>query len=194
VIDRYLDELRGLLPAVSRRRVLEEVEEHLRLSAREVGEKEALARFGAAREVAAEYRARARRFYALLALGFAAAFPLLTYPIPENTLPPAPWPAGQMPGELAWKQDGTIWLFAVAVVAALVALVGFARVRALFVPAAAVALLALVGVGVLGTVLTVEWRDHVPGTPLGLVALGPLQGLVASAGLALLARARTASI
>lgn len=193
MIERYLRELRALLPLVSRRRVLEEVEEHLRLAARDVGEEEAVARFGSPAEVARSFRARAYWSNAALVLAAALAFPVLTYPIPENELPPAPWPsADAMPAELAWKREAIIWLFVTAAVAAAVALGGYARRRRLVVPAAAVSLASLVAVGALGTVLSVQWRDHVAAAPAGLLLLGPLQIALALGGLALLERARRA--
>jgi hypothetical protein len=192
VIERYLRELRALLPVLSRRRVLEEVEEHLRLAARDVGEEEAVARFGSPAVVARSFRARARWSNAALVLAAAVAFPVLTYPVSENQLPPAPWPsADAMPAELAWKRDAIIWLFVAAALAAAVALAGFARLRRLVVPAAAISLALLVATGALGTVLSVQWRDHVA-APAGLLLLGPLQIAVALGGLALLERARRA--
>jgi hypothetical protein len=191
VIERYLAELRRRLPFYCRRRVLEEVEEHLRLSARAVGEEQAVARFGPVDEVARSFCARARRFYAALVLAAAVAFPVLAYPIPENQLPPAPWPsADQMPSELAWKRDAIVWLFAAAAAAGAVALSGYVWRRRLFAPAAFGSLVALLGVGSLGTILYVQWREQVPSTPAGLLALGPLQIAVALVGLALLWRSR----
>jgi hypothetical protein len=189
VIEQYLQELRRQLPFLYRRRVLEEVEEHLRLSARDVGDEQAVARFGPADQVAESFRARAWSFYAALVLAAAAAFPVLTYPVQENELPPAPWPsAEQMPAELAWKLDAIVWLFAAAAAGATVALGGYIGRRRLILPAALASLVALVGVGVLGTILNVQWRDHVPATPPGLLVLGPLQIALAVVGLTLLAR------
>lgn len=191
MIEQYIQELRRRLPFLSRRRVLEEVEEHLRLSARAVGEEQALERFGPAEQVVQSFRLRARSFYAALVLAAGVAFPVLAYPIPENELPPAPWPsADQMPAELAWKLDAIVWLFAAAAAAGAVALGGYVWRRRLFAPAALASLVALVGVGALGTILYAQWRDHVPATPAGLLALGPLQIAVALVGLALLWRSR----
>lgn len=193
MIEHYLRELRRLLPILGRRRVLEEAEEHLRLAAREVGEEEAVARFGSPAEIARSFRARVRSLWAALALAAAVVFPVLTYPVSENALPPAPWPsAEEMPSELAWKRDAVMILFAVAAVAGAVALGGYARRRQLIVPAAAVSLAALVGVGGLSTVLSVEWRDYVAAVPAGLLVLGPLQIALAISGLGLLKRATRA--
>jgi HAAS domain-containing protein len=190
VIEQYLVELRRRLPFYCRRRVLEEVEEHLRLSARAVGEEQAVARFGPVDEVARSFCARARALYTALVLAAAVTFPVLAYPIPENQLPPAPWPsADQMPAELAWKLDAIVWLFAAAAAAGAVALSGYVWRRRMFAPAALASLVSLVGVGSLGTILYAQWREHVPSTPPGLLVLGPLQIALAVVGLTLLARA-----
>jgi hypothetical protein len=191
VIEQFVRELRARLPLVCRRgRVVEEVEEHLRSSARDVGEGEAVARFGTPDSVAASFRARAGRLYAALALVAALAFPVVTYPIPENELPPAPWPsADEMPSELYWKREGVLLLFAGACAFGGIAIVSYWWRRSLALWAAAVSLLSLAGVGVLGTVLSIQWRDHVMAAPAGLLVLGPLQFLIALAGIALLARA-----
>jgi len=126
VIDRYLEELRRRLPIAVRPRVLAEVEDHLRESAREVGEDEAVARFGSAEALAASYRARVRWVYAALALLAALAYPALSYPIPENSLPPAPWPnVDAMPHELAWKREWILVLFVIALVSGAVSLGGY---------------------------------------------------------------------
>jgi MFS family permease len=193
-IDRYLSELRARLPLGVRARVVAEVEEHLRESGRAVGEEEAIARFGSAQALADSYRGRVRWVYAAGALLAALAFPVLSYPIPENLLPPAPWPsADEMPAELAWKRDWIIALFLFAVVAGAVALGGFLRNRRLIVWPAALSLGAIAAAGVLGTLLSWQWREHVVGTPDTLLVLGPVQVALALAGLALLARAAALS-
>jgi hypothetical protein len=115
---------------------------------------------------------------------------VLTYPVQENELPPAPWPsAEQIPAELAWKRDAIVWLFAAAAAAATVALGGYIWRRRLILPAALTSLVALVGVGVLSTILNVQWRDHVPATPPRLLVLGPLQIALAVVALVVLVRA-----
>ena len=191
MIEQYLAELRRRLPFYCRRRVLEEAEEHLRLSASRVGEEQAVAQFGSIDDVAQAFCARAKSFYAALVLAAAVAFPVLAYPLLENGLPPATWPSeDQMPSELAWKRDAIVWLFAAGAVCGAIALVGYLRRRRVFAPAALASLAALAALGTLATVLNVQWREHVPGVPAGLLALGPLQLAVALAGLALLWRSR----
>jgi HAAS domain-containing protein len=99
-VDRYLQELRRRLPLAVRSRVLAEVEDHLREAARDVGEDEAVARFGPAQALADSYRASVCWLYAALAFA-RLAYPVLSYPIPENALPPATWPSvDEMPEEL----------------------------------------------------------------------------------------------
>lgn len=128
-IPDYLAELRRNLPPhpFYRRRVLAEVEDHLRESAAEHGEEEALARFGAPREVAARFASGAAASAASLAsrgvllclLGFAAGA-MAT----ESLLPPAPWPsADSAPDFVRWTSAGLVWSFAAAAVLALAALV-----------------------------------------------------------------------
>ncbi|HEV8686916.1 MAG TPA: hypothetical protein VGQ84_06545 [Gaiellaceae bacterium] len=193
-VERYLEELRGRLPLTVRSRVLAEVEDHLRESAREVGEDEAVARFGPVQALADSYRGRVRWVHAALGLLAALAYPVLSYPIPENSLPPAPWPnVDAMPPELAWKREWIVVLFLFAVVAGAGALGGYLRDRRLLVWPATLALAAIGLAGALGTVLRFEWRRYVPGTPDGLLVLGPLQVAVALVGLALLARAASPS-
>jgi HAAS domain-containing protein len=175
-VERYLRELRGRLPLAVRSRVLAEAEDHLRESARELGEEEAVAGFGPAAALADAYRVRVGWIYAALGLLAALAYPILSYPLPENSLPPAAWPnVDEMPRELAWKREWIVVLFVFSLVAGAVALgaIGLA--------------------GILGTLLSWEWRNYVPGTPDGLLVLGPLQIAVALAGLALLARAAALS-
>jgi hypothetical protein len=191
-VDRRLAELKRALPRVGRERMLAEAEDHLREAAAEVGEDQAVARFGSASELVralAPARAAAwTRLAALTALAAVLAVPLL-YPVYESNLPPAPWPtAADIPGHLAWKRDAVALLALASVAAAAAALL---RVRGAG-PALAVA---PAGLGVVGVLLTVEWADAVPGTPgwLVVVALAQL-GLclvpsACAARAALLARA-----
>jgi hypothetical protein len=189
-VDRYLEDLRRRLPLAVRSRVLAEAEDHLREATREVGEDEAIARFGPAQALADSYRARVRWLYAALGLLLALAYPVLSYPILENSLPPATWPnVDEMPEELAWKREWIVVLVLFAAVAGAVALGGYLRDRRLIVWPAALALGAIALAGVLGTLLNLQWRAYVPGTPEALLVLAPLQIVVALAGLALLARA-----
>jgi hypothetical protein len=73
-----LQDLRHRLPLAVRSRVLAEVEDHLREAAREVGEDEAVARFGPAQALADSYRARVRWLYAAVGLLVALAYPVLS--------------------------------------------------------------------------------------------------------------------
>jgi hypothetical protein len=140
-VDRYLEDLRRRLPLAVRSRVLAEAEDHLREATREVGEDEAIARFGPAQALADSYRARVRWLYAALGLLLALAYPVLSYPILENSLPPATWPnVDEMPEELAWKREWIVVLVLFAAVAGAVALGGYLRDRRLIVWPAALAL------------------------------------------------------
>jgi hypothetical protein len=105
-IDAYLAELRRRLRhrPFARRRILDEVEAHLRESADAVGEDEAIRRFGTARAVAAGYPPP----WGLLGGAVAAAGLVVAFAAAENVLPPAPWPSAaatpasvRLPQELA---------------------------------------------------------------------------------------------
>jgi hypothetical protein len=183
-IDSYLAELRHELPIGGRRRTLAEVEDHLREAASTVGEDEAVARFGEARVVAQGFRRLAALRVAALAVLGALAFPILTYPIVENALPPAPWPsADAMPDHLQWKLDAVRILFVVALVSAAAAGLLLRRGGRDAVVACAVVLAVLAHVGGLSALLSAQWEEAVPGTPgwLRLVAVGQL---LATAGAA----------
>jgi hypothetical protein len=184
-IDLYLAELRRALPGdpLLRRRVLSEAEGHLRESAAEVGEAEAVARFGAAADIAAEFAEPAARRAAVAAalslLGAAGAF-LAAYVVAENTLPPAPWPsADAAPDYLRWKAGAATAAFAAGAAATAVALAlgGLGRAR-LALAAAVGAALALAAAAVLAATHQLERTSvyeelGVAGTePLWLVALG----------------------
>lgn len=105
-IDAYLAELRRRLRhrPFARKRILDEVEAHLRESAEAVGEDEAVRRFGAARVVAAGYPPP----WGLLGGAVAAVGLVVAFGAAENVLPPAPWPSAaatpasvRLPQELA---------------------------------------------------------------------------------------------
>ena len=128
-IDAYLDDLRRTLPGdpLFRRRVLAEVNVHLRESAAEHGEEEALARFGPAQEVAARFAAEgvasAASWAARLLVLCLGGFVVAAYAA-ENLLPPAPWPsADAAPALLRWTGVGAVWLFGGAAACALAALI-----------------------------------------------------------------------
>lgn len=188
MIERYLAELARLLP---RRlwgadRVLEEVETHLHEAAAASSEEEAVARFGPAAAVARGYVARQAGWIAAVMLLLVAAGPILSYPIIENTLPPAPWPGDRPPDYLHWKQDAVVQLFLGGAALTLAGLALLQRRRGLAVAALGVAAVALVGMGVLGVILSVQWAGAVPGTPWWTIALwvANLGGAVVGAGLA----------
>jgi hypothetical protein len=186
-IVRYLGELGRALPRASllRRRVLAEVEDHLREAAREVGEEAAVAAFGDARALGRRYAPQAAARVAALAVLALLAFPVLAYPVYESNLPPAPWPEGAMPGHLEWKRDAVVVLLLVALGAALAALPSLGRLLAPLV----VALGALGGASLLGIVLTLEWTEAVSGTPGWLLAVPAAQLVLAGVAAGLLARA-----
>jgi hypothetical protein len=128
-IEQYLDELRRRLLGGPRflRRVLAEVEDHLRDSAGAVGEDQAIARMGPPRDLARDFAPQAAEAASSLAVwllvlclgGFVAA-----YVVSENTLPPAPWPsADAAPAFLRWTTTAAGWSFAAAAALAGVALV-----------------------------------------------------------------------
>jgi hypothetical protein len=192
-VERYLAELARELPPWSRRRVLAEAEDHLREAASAVGEDEAVARFGRAAIVAREFRRIAALRFAAAAVFAALALPVLSYPLVENGLPPAPWPTEQaMPAHLRWKVDAVEMLYVLAVAASAVALLFLRRAGRELVVGCAVVLAVLLHVAALSAVLTVQWENAVPGTPgwLRLVAFAQLAGTLAAA--ALLVRAARA--
>jgi HAAS len=174
VIDRYLEQLARQLPLLGKRRILAEVAAHLREAAARVGEDEAIARFGAPADVASGFRpavARRAAFWAVIALGLCigAAFVGLLV-IPENALPPAPWPTDAPPFYLRWKRDAVAVLFFVGVAgfAAALATGRWIAVRLTFV---AFGLVTLAVQLALAAILALEWRNAVPGSP-GPLAVG----------------------
>ena len=191
MIDSYLEELARQLPLLGKRRILAEVEAHLREAAARVGEDEAIARFGAPAEVASGFRpAAARRlaFWAVAALGLCigVAFVGLLV-IPENALPPAPWPTDEPPFYLRWKRDAVAVLFVVAVAGFAAALVT-GRWIAVRLTCVALGIVTLAVQLALAAVLALEWRNAVPGSPgplaIGLWTALEIGALVGVAGLA----------
>ena len=210
MIERYLAELKAALPGgpFVKRRILAEVEDHLREAVWRGGsEEEALARLGppplVASQFAAIYAARAtHRAVQVLALALGVAF-LGVYPIPENVLPPAPWPGNRPPDYLHWKQNAVLALFALAALAGAAAFAvarGY-RVRGavprstpLALTLAAVSVASLTGTLVLGTVLALQWHEAVPAAPgEGWIALCALLELVL-VGAAVTLAARAAAV
>ena len=181
-IERYLAELERILPRLPllKRRILSEVEDHLREASAREGEERALERFGAPHAVAAGFAATYAARYARLAqvatLGALASAFLALYPVPENALPPAPWPEGAMPEHLAWKQSALGAVFVAAITLTAVALLAARRHPRLASAATALALGLLTAFAGLATVLAVQWTDAVPGTP-GWLTFVPLASL-----------------
>lgn len=181
-IEAYLRELGHTLPRAHRlrSRILAETEDHLREAARELGPKAAVERFGAPRALARQFVPTYSRFYARLSayatLVVAAGFVALLYPIPENVLPPAPWPEGGKPDYLAWKQHAVAALFLVAMAACAVALATLRRHVSVSLLATLIALGSLSASAVVGAVVGFQWAEAVPGTPgwLAWLSLGTL--------------------
>ena len=183
-IERYLADLARALPVSRRRRVLAEAEDHLREAAAAIGEEEAVARFGAASEVARGFRRVAALRVAAMAVLAALALPVLSYPLVENSLPAAPWPSEQaMPGHLRWKLDAIEILYLLALGAGAVAAMFLRRAGRELVVACGVVAAVLASVAALSTVLSIQWAEAVPGTPgwLRLVAVAQLAATLAAA-------------
>jgi len=178
MIDSYLADLRLALRSrfLLRRRLLAEVEDHLRESAEELrrsglaaddAEREAVARFGSPKAIATEaVRAAWPRSLvpaALLLLGSLLLFVFPLYGIPENTLPPAPWDT--RPGYLTWKLYASLAAYGVSLGAVLLAAGaawrGWARVA---LGAFATSIAALGVSAALGITLAVQWAQAVPGS------------------------------
>jgi hypothetical protein len=128
-IDAYLAELGRRLgrDPLLRRRVLVEVEDHLREAARRDGVEAALERFGSPDLVAqgfAAERAASAAVWATAAVAAAAGGFLVAYLVGENALPPAPWPTeAATPAALRWKLAGLQIAYAVGLASAVVAVV-----------------------------------------------------------------------
>jgi hypothetical protein len=172
MIERYLAELERQLPRRARGRILAELEDHLRTSAEVHGEDEAIRRLGPPDEVARSFRRAPNLGRIALAAAVATMLPAF-YGLPENQLPPAPWPEGQMPFGLEWKRDAVLVLAALAAAALLS---GRRRVTMLGLAVAAAA-------SGLAVILTIEWAEAVPGTPVWVPLAGLVPGLVAVSGL-----------
>ena len=203
-IDRYLAELRALLRGdpLFRRRVLAEVESHLRESAERHGEAGAIERFGPPEAVASgfarsaeERAALAPAVAVLLSLG---AF-LVAYGAIENALPPAPWPSTDAaPAAFRWPTLGAEIALVAAGVSALGALF-LRRIRLVTgaIACAAVTLAAMLAIA--GTwALYVEYerldvvgRPGAPGLVLGSLWLAA--AVVAAVGSLVWATAQRAS-
>jgi uncharacterized membrane protein len=190
VIDEYLRELDTLLRANARtrRRILAEVEEHLRDGG---GDEAAIERFGSPAEVAARFNALrvqppARLVSALVLSGLLFVFAVVQGL--DDVLPPAPWPSAA---------DAPTWLRATFVAAEVAFLLAAAAVLSTFIVprrfrafAALIACLWLTTCVALLCAHAVLRAGYVPESPslamtmlLALLAIGP-----AAAGLLLLSR------
>lgn len=134
----YLAALAGELRVgpFRRRRILAEVEDHLRASVderlasdvpRDEAEEAALARFGSAQDLAAglnrQWRVRTR-LAAAAVLGGAGALFVTVQRLMENWVQPAPWPEDAAPASVAWQSGTAEACLLGGVVLALVALAG----------------------------------------------------------------------
>ena len=110
-----------------RRRILAEVEDHLREAAARDGEEAAIDRFGPVEEVASrlnrQWRVRTR-LAAVAALGGVALVFFSVQGLMDGILPPAPWPEDAIPSSLAWQSRAAEGLVLVALLLALAALAG----------------------------------------------------------------------
>lgn len=169
--DDYLAELGRKLPAGSRRRILSEVEEHLRESAAVHGEEEALARFGPARDLARPLArtaaARAALRFGILLLPALAASAVAASGLIKDLLPP--W--GAIPLELSLEgpfpfgkdQDAVMLLFSVSGIlcAGGIAAGALRRVR-IALPLLAAGLVVLAALTVVLASLAVHWERVLP--------------------------------
>ena len=192
MIPRYLRELDHLLQAgpLRRRRILAEVEEHLRDAG---GDEEALARFGPPEELAAALNAIRPRPPARLVAGLVLAGALFVYAAvqgSEGYLPPAPWPsAAAAPASLRVTFLLATVAILVAVGSAAATLVLPRLVRPISAASSCASLGICVGLLAAHAVLRAEYVPGSPSTawPIGLAALAVLPCV---AGLALLALPR----
>jgi hypothetical protein len=178
-IPAYLAELRAHLPSTRKSRLLREVEAHLRDATaahvragldRNAAEARAVAEFGPAAAVAARMRREtapiAVRHAAAVALVALASLFLPLYAVPENMLPPAPWP--ERPSYLGVLLTLALvcWLGALALAAVAVCV----RPR---LAATAIVLAALLGAcsGALALAAAVAWHVEAPATPWSVLLI-----------------------
>jgi len=175
-IESYLAGLERRLPRYRRRRVLSEVEEHLRDSADrhrdelapEEAEAAAVADFGpvelVARRLRAEVAVGETRLASAAAFGAVLLFVFPLYVVPENTLPPAPW--AEKPRDILVLQLLAVGLWilggALAATGAALAWTRWSRFAA---PVLELVLLALAGSILVSAVLVVRWFAAAPATP-----------------------------
>ena len=178
-IGAYLAELRAQLPSTRKSSLLREVEAHLRDATaahvragldRNAAEERAVAEFGPATVVAARMRREtapiAVRRAAAVALVALASLVLPLYAVPENLLPPAPWP--ERPSYLGVLLTLALvsWLGALALAAVAVCV----RPR---LAATAILLAALLGAcsGALALAAAAAWHVEAPETPWSVLLI-----------------------
>lgn len=173
-VDEYLDRLRKALPTFLQRRLVPEIEDHLRESAAANGAEEAIARFGPATDLARAFKARAAlhgvRLGGLLLILAMLPLALAVFPLPRDLLPAwgassaDRWP--QQPIAVAGQQDliAILLIASVVLVLCLVAAAVFRRVY-LSLLLQGVALVAITALGVNVAVLAVRWRFALPSAP-----------------------------
>ena len=156
--ERYLAELdralrRHRVSVRRRRRFLAEARDHIACepaAAQAFGDPDTLAR-----EVAAAEQPRRVRALTLVLVGAIVAFVVPLYGIPENALPPAP-PQG-LPASVEWKLDWALILYVAALALAAAALaLSFAWPRLARFPAW-FAVGALASSALLGSAAAIEW-------------------------------------
>ncbi|MBD0349218.1 MAG: hypothetical protein ICV59_08700 [Thermoleophilia bacterium] len=205
MIEPFLRQLADALPGDrrARRRILVEVEDHLRTAAaeaerrglsRDEAEAEAVRRFGDVRTVAAGFGPLAlatalRRAALALLAALLVAFPV-AYGLTENLLPPATWVGDEPPPALRWKRGAVAFLAAVAAAAAVVAyvLARLGRVRLAGAATGCAAAALALGAGV-ATVLAVQWSEQVPGAGRAFLAAGAVTAALIAPAVALGLRA-----
>jgi hypothetical protein len=185
-IDAYLAELARRLPRLGRRRIIAEVEGHLRDStarheaaglARSAAEEAATRDFGdvalMARRLAAEVAVRETRAAPALALAAIAVFVFPLYVVPENTLPPAEW--ATKPRDILALQVITIslWLAAGAL-AAVSALLAWTRWSRFASPVLQLSFGALTASVAASLILAVRWTVTVPDAIVWPLLAAPL--------------------
>jgi hypothetical protein len=185
-IERYLGELERRLPRLGRRRILAEVEEHLRdLAGRhEAGGRSAAAAEAAAtqdfgdvallaRELAAERAVVETRAASLLALGAVSFFVFPLYVVPENTLPAATWT--EKPPGIVLLQVVSVALWAAAATTSLTAFaLAWTRGRRIAAPLLELVLRTLTGSLVVSVFLVAHWIVSASIVVLWPLLAGPL--------------------
>jgi hypothetical protein len=132
-VDEYVSALSRELRVgpLRRRRILAEVEHHLRDAAarapRDGAEQAAIERFGRVEEIASrfnrQWRARTRAAAAAILVGIGVVF-FSVQGLMDGVLPPAPWPEDAAPAAVAWQSGAAQACLVAALLLALAALGG----------------------------------------------------------------------